>query len=135
MNIESNKRLAVLVVEDEPLLRMDAIDLIEEAGFKTYEASSADAAMDVIRDHDDIGILFTDIDMPGSMDGLELASCVREEWPAVTILIASGVVGIGEGQLPEGAKFFSKPYTTGQIIREMQNIAAREGSPSNNLPG
>ncbi|HDY94671.1 MAG: response regulator [Sulfitobacter litoralis] len=126
MYSENTSRLAVLVVEDEPLLRMDAVDMIGDAGFKTYEACSADEAMALIRDNNDIGILFTDIDMPGSINGLKLAACVREGWPSVEILIASGVVGVTDEVMPEGSKFYSKPYVTAQIISDMKTIAATE---------
>jgi len=116
---------AVLIVEDEPLIRMDAVDMIEDAGFRTYEAASADDAIRLINGHDDIGILFTDIDMPGSMDGLALAAYVRNGWPPVAIMIASGVVEIEASAMPEGAAFIPKPYATSQITKTMQEIAAR----------
>jgi len=125
MSSHSPNRPAVLVVEDEPLLRMDAVDLIEDAGFKTYEAGSADAAIEIIRNHEDICFLFTDIDMPGSMDGLKLAEHVRAGWPSVAILIASGVVGVTEDVMPLGSRFYAKPYTTGQIINDLQMMAAK----------
>ncbi len=121
---EIPRRTAVLVVEDEPLLRMDAVDMIEDAGFKTYQAGSADEALEVIRNSDDIGILFTDIDMPGSMDGLSLASCVHSDWPTISILIASGVVGVTDEKMPKGSKFYAKPYATSQIVRDMESISA-----------
>ena len=73
MAIEDKSKPAVLIVEDEPLIRMEAVDMITDAGFKTYEAASADKAIAMMELHDDIGILFTDIDMPGTMDGLKLA--------------------------------------------------------------
>ena len=125
MSSPTPNRPAVLVVEDEPLLRMDAVDLIEDAGFKTYEAASADAAMEIIRNHEDICFLFTDIDMPGSMDGLKLAEHVCACWPSVAILIASGVVGLTEDAMPPGSRFYAKPYATGQIISDLQTMAAK----------
>jgi CheY-like chemotaxis protein len=114
---------AVLIVEDETLIRMDAVDMIMDAGFKTYEADSADQAILLMKQHADIGILFTDIEMPGSMDGLKLAAYVRDRWPPVVIIIASGATGIDAKTFPEGASFFPKPYSTSQIISSLQEIA------------
>lgn len=73
--------------------------------------------------HADIGILFTDIEMPGSMDGLKLAAYVRDRWPPVVIIIASGAMGIDAMKFPEGASFFPKPYSTSQIISSLQQVA------------
>ncbi|WP_045391440.1 response regulator [Falsirhodobacter sp. alg1] len=117
---------AVLVVEDEPLIRMEAVDMIEDAGFSTYSAKSADAAITILESHDDIGILFTDVDMPGSMDGLKLAAYVQGRWPAVGIIVASGIVNANDRNLPEGVAFFPKPYPTSRIIEALGDIAARQ---------
>ena len=99
--------------------------MIMDAGFKTYEAGSADKAIAMMELHDDIGILFTDIDMPGTMDGLKLAAYVRNRWPPVAIIIASGVVELERTSLPEGAAFFPKPYATSQITKTLHDIAVR----------
>ncbi len=116
---------AVLVVEDEPLIRMDAVDMISEAGFTTYEASSADQAILLMEQHDNIGILFTDIDMPGSMDGLKLAAYVRDRWPPVVIIVASGNTGNYETMLPTGSSFFPKPYPVDLIAQSLRHIASQ----------
>lgn len=117
--------IAVLVVEDEPLLLWDAVDLIEEAGFRAYAASNAAAAIKLLEKHDDIGVLFTDIDMPGSMDGLKLAHAVRERWPPVSIIVASGHMKARPEDLPENGMFFSKPYPPASIIEALNGIADR----------
>ncbi|MFZ3584975.1 response regulator [Loktanella sp. DJP18] len=114
-----------MIVEDEFLIRMDAVDMICNAGFKTYEASSADQAIQLMDQHRDIGILFTDIDMPGSMDGLKLAAYVRDRWPPVVIIVASGASGVDHMMLPTGASFFSKPYQTSLISQTLRDIAGR----------
>jgi two-component system, response regulator PdtaR len=80
----------VLVVEDEFLLRMDAVEFMRRCGFIMYEASSADAAIPLLELHDDIRAVFTDINMPGSMDGLKLAHYVRGHWPPIKLIITSG---------------------------------------------
>ena len=123
MTGEIKKRPAVLVVEDEPLIRMEAVDMIADAGFRVYDAASADAAIALMELHDDIGILFTDIDMPGSMDGIKLAAYVRDRWPPVAIVIASGIVDYENMELPEGSTFFPKPYLTDQITKALTTIA------------
>jgi len=120
-------RPVVLIVEDEPLIRMEAVDMIEEVGFRTFDVGSANPAISLMEAHDDIGILFTDIDMPGSMDGLKLAAYVRKRWPTVSIVIASGAVDVETLDLPEGAYFFPKPYPTDQIARALETVSDRWG--------
>ncbi|MCF7701744.1 response regulator [Loktanella sp. M215] len=115
---------AVLVVEDEPLIRMDAIDIITEPGFRTYEAKSADETIALMNQHTDIGILFTDVEMPGSMDGLKLAAYIRDRWPPVVIIIASGATHIDAIDIPVGSLFFQKPYPSRMISQALQDIAA-----------
>ena len=118
----SQPRRAILVVEDDVLIRMEAVDMIEDAGFRTYQAKSADAALTTLNGASDIGILFTDVDMPGSMNGLGLAAHVGATWPDIRIIVASGILGVGDGDLPDGACFFPKPYPTDQIIRALHRL-------------
>lgn len=114
----------VLVVEDEPLLRMAAIDLVEEAGFIAIDAVNADDAVQILEARDDIQIVFTDIDMPGSMDGLKLAAAVRAKWPPISIIVVSGHRKPGLGELPPGTVFFAKPYPHEAIIDTLKEMAA-----------
>lgn len=116
---------AVLVVEDEPLLLWDAVDLVEEAGFKAYAASNAEEAIRLLERHSDIRVLFTDVDMPGSMDGLKLARAVRDRWPPVSIFIASGHVKVAKEDLPENGLFFAKPYPPASIVRALKDVSAK----------
>ncbi|MGO4677140.1 response regulator [Bosea sp. 2YAB26] len=102
--------ITVLVVEDEPFVRMDAVDMVEEAGFIAVEAANADEAIRILETNPDIRIIFTDIGMPGSMDGIKLAFAVRERWPPVVIIIASGHQKPLAADLPARARFFAKPY-------------------------
>jgi two-component system, response regulator PdtaR len=92
--------VAVLIVEDEPLIRMGTVYLIEDAGFEVYEAGSADAAIALLELHKEIRLIFTDVDMPGSMDGLKLAHYVRGRWPPVKIIVTSGHIKVTEESLP-----------------------------------
>lgn len=97
-------KLVVLIVEDEPLLRMDAVDFIEEAGFEVIEAAHAEEAIAILKARRDIAVVFTDIEMPGSMDGMKLAHVVRLGWPPILIVVASGRVMPREGELPENVQ-------------------------------
>jgi len=114
------QKLVVLVVEDEPLLRMDAVDFIEDAGFDTIEAGHADEAIAILKTRDDVAILFTDIEMPGSMNGIKLAHAVRLGWPLVIIVVVSGRVAPRDGELPDNARYLSKPYRPAEVIEAFQ---------------
>ncbi len=98
----------ILVVEDELLIRLNAVEMIEEAGFEVIEAASADEAIVILEGRLDITAVFTDIQMPGSMDGLKLAAAVRDRWPPIKIVATSGQVKLGHDDLPEGGLFFAK---------------------------
>lgn len=93
-------RSLVLVVEDEPLLRMDAVDMIRESGFDVLEASNADEAILMLETRLDIELVFTDIDMPGSVNGIKLAHAVRNRWPPIRIVATSGHFALHDGDLP-----------------------------------
>jgi CheY-like chemotaxis protein len=114
----------VLVVEDEPLVRMGAVDMIEDAGFVALEAGNADEAVRILEARTDIRIVFTDIDMPGSMDGIKLAAAVRGRWPPIEIILTSGHSKIRDEEIPERGVFISKPYDPRQVIATLQRMAA-----------
>jgi CheY-like chemotaxis protein len=113
---------AVLVVEDEMLLRMRAVDMVEDAGFTSVEAVDADEAIRILESRSDIVLLFTDIQMPGSMDGLKLAHAVRERWPLIKIILASGRLKLASNDIPADSRFFGKPLEAKEIIDEMRNM-------------
>lgn len=118
----SGPKIKILVVDDEPILRMMAVDLVESAGFEALEAANADEAMRILEYCNDIRLIFTDVDMPGSMHGLRLAAYVRGRWPPIDIIITSGHCEVQAGQLPERGRFFRKPYEHTEVIgviREM----------------
>ncbi|MEO7680186.1 MAG: response regulator [Sphingomonas sp.] len=114
----------ILVVEDDALLRMAAVDLVEEGGFIAVEARDADEAVAILEVRGDIRIVFTDIDMPGSMDGMKLAACVRDRWPPIRIIVVSGHRKPTMSDLPEGSRFFHKPYSAGAVLAMMREFAA-----------
>src|ERR1700735_464720 len=113
----------VLVVEDEPLLRMLAVEVVEEAGSIAIEARDADEAAILLESRGDITLLFTDVNMPGSMDGLKLAHAVRDRWPPIKIIVTSGREYPNEDDLPEGGRFFPKPYDSPQIQAALREWA------------
>ena len=100
----------VLVVEDELLIRMSAVDMLEAAGFLALEAPNADEAIALIERRPDIRLVFTDIEMPGSMDGLRLVSAIRNRWPPIYLIVTSGRYQAKELALPAGVAFIPKPY-------------------------
>src|SRR5882762_9762759 len=113
---------AILVVEDEMLLRMRAVDMVEDAGFTAVEAINADDALALLESRSDIELLFTDIQMPGSMDGLKLAYAVHERWPSIKIILVSGKVTLTEDERPTASRFFGKPLEVQQMIAELQEM-------------
>jgi CheY-like chemotaxis protein len=113
---------SVLVVEDEPLLRADAAEYLENSGFTIYEASNADEAIALLELHNDIRAVFTDIHMPGSMDGLKLVRYVRGRWPPVKLIITSGHAKPQSEDMPTGCWFFSKPYQLKGIADHLRAI-------------
>jgi two-component system, response regulator PdtaR len=116
------ERPVVLIVEDESLIRMDAVDMIGRAGFDVVEAANADEAISILEGRLDITIVFTDIQMPGSMDGLKLAAAIRGRWPPIKIVATSGLGKISEDDLPSGSRFLRKPYSDHQIIGALREL-------------
>ena len=121
---QTGKRRAVLVVEDEPLLRLSAIDMVEDMGFEAVEAADADEAIRILEARPDIIIMFTDIDMPGSIDGMRLAACVRDRWPPIHIIVTSGHARPDDVVLPPNAEFVPKPYRAADVEAMMMRMAA-----------
>jgi CheY-like chemotaxis protein len=112
----------VLVVEDEMLLRMRAVDMVEDAGYTPLEAVDADEAVKILESRADIALVFTDIQMPGSMDGLGLAHAVHERWPPIKIIVVSGALKLPDIQLPADSRFFGKPLAANEMIAEIQDM-------------
>ena len=106
----------VLVVDDEPIIRKNAHAMLADAGFGVLEAVDAAEALAVLADHPEVGLLFTDVNMPGRMDGLELARRVHELRPDVHLIITSGKVMPGIGEMPDDGEFIGKPYQEKQVV-------------------
>jgi CheY-like chemotaxis protein len=116
------RRPVVLVVEDELLIRLHVVQIIEEGGFDVREASNADEAIAILEARSDITVLFTDIQMPGSMDGLKLAAAVKGRWPPIKIVATSGIVQVRPADLPEGGRFLPKPYHPSQLKATLREL-------------
>jgi two-component sensor histidine kinase len=110
----------VLVVEDEMVLRMRAVDIVEDAGFTAVEAVNADEALSILEERSDIALLFSDIQMPGSMDGLKLAHAVHARWPSIKIILVSGQIKLSDADKPVDSLFFGKPLVVKQMIAELR---------------
>jgi two-component system, response regulator PdtaR len=110
-----NKPIA-LIVDDEPLIRMGLSDIVEGAGFHFLEAASAPEARSVLESRPDISVLITDVKMPGSFDGLDLAQCVSRARPQIKIVVVSGHADRADRRLPANARFIRKPYTAAGVI-------------------
>ena len=106
----------VLVVEDEGLVRMIAVDMLQDEGYTVLEVATADDAWPLLEDRSDIGVLFTDVNMPGHMDGLTLATRVAERWPHIRLIVTSGRCGLSTHELPDNGQFVQKPYRHSDLV-------------------
>lgn len=116
---------AILVVDDEPLVRMNLVEMAQNAGFETVEAANAPHALMILEGRDDIRAVFTDIRMPGDMDGLALAHVVRDRWPPTVIVICSGNKQPRNDELPDNAIFISKPCSGPKVAQMLSSILAQ----------
>ena len=124
MKTAQKQAIYVLVVEDEPLSRLHAVTLVEDAGYWAIEAANADEAIAILEARKDIRIVFTDIDMPGSMDGLKLARAIRDRWPPIELILTSGHFAVSNADLPARGRFFAKPYRDQEIISTLRQFAS-----------
>ena len=119
---DPDAKTVVLVVDDEFLVRVVAVELLEEAGFKVIEAMNGDEAIRLLDAHPEVTVLFTDINMPGSLDGLELARRVHAAKPEVQIILTSGRVRLDSSMTPSGGAFVGKPYASQDVIRLIRTV-------------
>lgn len=113
------ERKSILVVEDEPFVRFDLVDFFEDRGFRVLSAGNADEAIRVLEQHCEIFAVLTDIEMPGSMDGIRLAHYVRDRHPPTQLILASGVVRPKQEDLPSGSHFFPKPFNPRAVLQQL----------------
>jgi CheY-like chemotaxis protein len=122
MQPKTGARPVVLIVEDEILLRLHAREVIEDGGFDVVEAKNADVAISILEQRNDVVLIFTDINMPGSMDGLKLTHFVKDRWPPIKIIATSGHARITADDLPEGSHFVPKPYQPTEIADAIHQL-------------
>ncbi len=118
------KRWPVLVVEDEPILRLDAISMVEKAGFEAVEALSSADAIQLLEERLDIRLVYMDLDMPRSRKGIEIAAAIRKRWPPIEIILTAAYFTRDSVELPERAEFYSKPIDHAEVIAAMQRLIA-----------
>lgn len=114
--------ICVLVVEDDALVRMHGVDLLEDAGFSVIEAENADEAIAILGRAPPVRLLFTDIDMPGTINGLELAELVHQRWPDIRLLVTSGHHCCADADLPDAGRFVAKPYSDAAVVSQVEAL-------------
>ena len=124
---EAHAKPAILVVDDEELLRLNAADLLEESGYAVIEAASAEDALRTLEIRPDVRLLFTDIQMPGAIDGLELARLVHERWPHIRLVMTSGQKQPSRAEIPDKGRFIAKPYRAGELLGQVNSMLTRSG--------
>jgi DNA-binding NtrC family response regulator len=112
----------VLIVEDEPLQRMDMVDMAEIAGFEALEAQNASHAVALLEKRPDVRLVITDIDMPGAMDGIKLAAAIRRRWPPIEIIIVTAGAAPAAVDLPDRALFMPKPLNYDRVVEAMHRF-------------
>jgi two-component system, response regulator PdtaR len=123
------EKSVVLIVEDEALIRLDTLQEVEAAGFGVGEACNADEAIMILESRNDIGAVFTDINMSGSMDGLKLAHAIRRRWPPMHVIVTSGLTVPDEGELPANGRFIQKPYNAEQVTAALRELFGHDPVP------
>lgn len=113
----------VLVVEDDDFIRMLATDILEDEGFTVLATATADEAWPILERRSDIGVLFSDVNMPGNMDGLTLANRVAERWPHIRLVLTSGRRGLSSYEVPDHGQFVQKPYLQNELMRAITHAA------------
>jgi two-component system, response regulator PdtaR len=112
----------VLVVEDESILRLQTVVIIEKAGYNVVEACNADEAIAILETREDIRVVVTDVEMPGSMDGIKLARAIRDRWPPIELIVTSGRHRVRTDELPPRAKFMPKPYRPEVLVTVIRTL-------------
>ena len=112
----------IVIVEDEFLVRVFSVDIAEEAGFSVLTAADADEAISILRNRSDVSVVLTDIDLPGYLDGLELAQVIRQRWPSIAVVVTSGWMRPTDDELPERNHFVPKPYDFARLTRPVAGL-------------
>jgi CheY-like chemotaxis protein len=124
--VSSPRQILVLLVDDEPGVRLVASDGLEDAGFAVIEAADAREAINILASRPDVGVLFTDVNMPGELDGLELAELVHQRWPAIKLVVTSGRALPRE--VPDDGRFIAKPYSLRSMTKLIGEVGERKSA-------
>ena len=119
--------LTVLVVDDEPLIRIELADVLSDIGYTVLEAATPAAAIVLLEAHPEISAVITDLNMPGDMDGIALAHVVRKRWPPCALIMVSGQLRPADGELPLGMRFLSKPVGARSLQRTLGELGVSLG--------
>jgi DNA-binding NtrC family response regulator len=117
-------KTVVLIVEDEPFILMNIADCVSDAGLEPVEATNADEALRELERRDDIDVVFTDVNMPGSLDGMQLSRVIAERWPDIRVIVTSGMVRPTRAELRPDVLFFPKPYDLDRVVESLRSLAA-----------
>lgn len=128
-----NRHPIALVVDDQPLVRMDAADIITQAGFDVLEAADAQEAMFYLAEYPALRLLFTDIQMP-EIDGLTLARHVKAHWPRIIVVVTSGALVPGVAELPESTRFIPKPFSPKLIVDTIRDVCGMPPLTEGSVP-
>jgi two-component system, response regulator PdtaR len=120
---KAGRLVVILIVEDDGLINLMVSDDLQRAGYHVLSVYSADEAITVLESRNDIWLIFTDIDLPGSMDGLGLAATVDDRWPPVHIIITTGQMRPSDDLMPKGSAFLAKPYPAGELLHTIQSFS------------
>jgi CheY-like chemotaxis protein len=112
----------ILIVEDEAIIRFELIDLFEEEGYRVFAAADADEAIAILDRHGEVRVVLTDIEMPGSMDGLKLAHYIRNRYPPTLLLVASDRVSVPASEMPEHSAYLAKPFDPAAMLRKIDEM-------------
>jgi len=123
------KEITILIVEDEAIIRMGTVHMLEDAGHRVVEAANADAAIEILEARKDIRVVLTDIKMPGALCGLRLAKVIRDRWPSIHLIVASGLSAPAERQIPKNGRFIRKPYTAQHILEALADLLGPNPAP------
>ena len=124
MSSPSTHRTTVLVVDDEPIVLMDAVQSLEDAGFEVVDAHDGENALAKLEERPDIAALFTDVNMPGRFDGVELARMAHKRRPEMALVITSAATRLQEADIPDDGRFVPKPYDGRQVAELIRRLLA-----------
>ena len=123
------EKTVILVVEDEAIIRMGTVQMLEDAGFEVLEACNADVALKILESRTDINAVFTDIKMPGSLCGLKLAHAIRDRWPPIHLVVASGLNAPTQNEFPQMGRFIRKPYAPKDVLKALHELLGPNPAP------